>query len=82
MTETNQWEYRVQTIGAMAEHLQRIVPEARIAITNLATGVSTASTTNAEGAWVAPFLPPGAYSVKEITTGNGHTILSTRACNK
>ena len=57
-------ETRGTLLGTVTDSSGASVPEARIAITNLATGVSTASTTNAEGAWLAPFLSPGAYSVK------------------
>ena len=64
LTPLRAQETRGTLLGTVTDSSGASVPEARIAVTNLATGVSTASTTNAEGAWVAPFLSPGAYSVK------------------
>jgi len=45
------------------------IPGARVELNNRATAVRTATTTNAEGYFVMPPVPPGAYDVAASATG-------------
>src|SRR5258708_5339541 len=55
--------------GTVADPSGAAVPNARITIRNLATGVITEATTNAAGIYSAPNLLPGAYDVSAQASG-------------
>ncbi|MFB3825171.1 MAG: TonB-dependent receptor domain-containing protein [Bryobacteraceae bacterium] len=57
-------ETRGTILGTVTDASGATVPQARITVANVATGVAAPSTTNAEGAYVVPFLIPGSYTVK------------------
>ncbi|HET8922287.1 MAG TPA: TonB-dependent receptor [Candidatus Acidoferrum sp.] len=49
--------------GTITDPSERAIPQAQVAITNVATGVTTTVTTNTEGYFTAPNLRPGDYDV-------------------
>ncbi|MGH9325906.1 MAG: TonB-dependent receptor domain-containing protein [Terriglobia bacterium] len=55
--------------GTVTDPSGAVIPNARISIKNNETGVTRASTTNARGAYSAPGLSPGPYTVSASATG-------------
>ena len=55
--------------GAVTEKTGATVAEARITVTNRATGLSRNLTTSAEGDYIAALLPPGDYDITAEATG-------------
>src|SRR5215831_11823739 len=55
--------------GTVADPSGAAVPNARISIRNLATGVITEATTNSAGIYSAPNLLPGDYEVSAQASG-------------
>ena len=55
--------------GTVTDSVGKVVPNVRIAITNIATDVSREVTTNDEGFYSAPNLLPGTYVVKFSAQG-------------
>ena len=55
--------------GTVTDESGAVVPNVNVTITNKATGVSRAATTNAEGYFSAAALPAGDYEVKAEVTG-------------
>jgi hypothetical protein len=55
--------------GTITDPSDRAVPQAQIAITNVATGVTTKVTTNTDGYFTAPNLRPGEYEVTVSAKG-------------
>src|SRR5216684_7876864 len=68
--------------GTVVDSSGRVIPNAGISITNVATGISRAVTTNADGLYSAPNLLPGTYDLKftapgfktEVRSGIGLTV--------
>jgi len=56
-------------VGTVADESGAVIPNATITITNKATGVTRAATTNAEGYFSAPSLLAGDYQVKAEASG-------------
>jgi hypothetical protein len=57
-------ETRGTILGTVTDSSGATIPNARVTVTNLGTGVAAPSTTNTEGAYAVPFLIPGTYNVK------------------
>ena len=55
--------------GTITDPSEKLVPQAQVAITNVATGITTTVVTNAEGFYIAPNLLPGEYQVTVSATG-------------
>src|SRR3712207_6488139 len=55
--------------GRVTDASGAVVPGAVVELRNLSTGVSNATTTNAEGYFVLPPVPPGSYDVVATATG-------------
>lgn len=55
--------------GRVIDSSQGALPGATIVVTNLETGIRTAVTTNGEGYYTLPLLPPGQYSIAVDLTG-------------
>ncbi len=55
--------------GTVFDPSNAVVPGAKIAITNLQTGVSTTTTTNGSGIYDVPSVPPGRYSLTFSKSG-------------
>src|SRR5687768_12144192 len=55
--------------GRVVDASGAAVPGATVEVLNIATGVVTPTTTNAEGSYRAPFLIPGAYRVTVTLQG-------------
>src|SRR6202043_846366 len=55
--------------GTITDPTGRAVPQAQIVIKNMATGVATTVTTNADGFYTAVNLLPGEYQVTISATG-------------
>src|SRR5882672_5023889 len=55
--------------GTVFDPSSAVVPGAKVTITNLQTGVSVTTTTNASGIYDVPSVPPGRYSITFSKTG-------------
>ena len=55
--------------GTVTDASGAVVPQARISIKNVATGISTTALTNSEGLYSAPNLLPGEYELTISATG-------------
>ncbi|MBS1824817.1 MAG: TonB-dependent receptor [Acidobacteria bacterium] len=55
--------------GRIVDSSEAALPNAKVEISNRATGVRTATTTNNEGYYVTPPLSPGAYDIVASATG-------------
>lgn len=55
--------------GTITDPSEKLVPQAHVSITNVATGITTTVTTNADGFYIAPNLLPGEYEVTVSATG-------------
>ncbi|MBI1790751.1 MAG: carboxypeptidase regulatory-like domain-containing protein, partial [Acidobacteria bacterium] len=63
--------------GRVTDPSQATIPNARVELTNRATGIKTATTTNAEGLFVLPPLAPGVYDVVASAAGFAATRLDS-----
>lgn len=55
--------------GTITDPSDKFVPQAQIAITNVATGITTTVTTNSDGFYIAANLLPGEYQVTVSASG-------------
>src|SRR5205823_4280651 len=55
--------------GTVTDQTHAVLPGVTVTVTNLATGVSRATTTNETGVYRVPSLDPGRYSVKAELQG-------------
>ncbi|MGA8041569.1 MAG: carboxypeptidase-like regulatory domain-containing protein, partial [Terracidiphilus sp.] len=62
-------EMRSTLTGRVTDQTGAIVPNARIEVTNTATGARTLLRSNATGNYTAPFLVPGRYKVQASMSG-------------
>src|SRR5215813_1745019 len=51
-------------VGSVTDASGAAIAGAKVTITETSTGVARATTTNAEGGYVLPYLSPGAYKVE------------------
>ncbi|MBV9084281.1 MAG: carboxypeptidase regulatory-like domain-containing protein, partial [Acidobacteriaceae bacterium] len=56
-------------VGTITDETRAVVPEAQVTITEANTNVSRAATTDANGYYSFPNLPPGSYNVKVARQG-------------
>src|SRR4051794_33263436 len=56
-------EYRGSILGRVTDASGAVAPGTTIKVTNVETGVSSETTTGAEGNYHVPFLLPGTYTV-------------------
>ena len=56
-------EFRGSITGTVTDHSKALLPGATVTATHAETGVSTPVVTNANGAYLLPFLAPGHYAV-------------------
>jgi hypothetical protein len=61
-------------VGVVTDSTGAVVPGATVTITNLGNRVVLTLTTNDEGIYEAPFLPPATYEVAAIASGFGKTV--------
>ena len=55
--------------GTITDPSEKLVPQAQVSITNVATGITTTVTTNSDGFYIAPNLLPGEYQVTVSAKG-------------
>jgi hypothetical protein len=55
--------------GTITDPSEKLVPQAQVSITNVATGITTTVTTNSDGFYIAPNLLPGEYQVAVSAKG-------------
>jgi hypothetical protein len=55
--------------GTITDPSDKSIPQAQVAITNVATGITTTVTTNSDGFYIAPNLLPGEYQVTVSAKG-------------
>ncbi len=65
---------RGSIVGVITDSSGAVVPGATVTITNLGNKTVLTLTTNDEGIYDAPFLPPATYEVAAIATGFGKTL--------
>jgi hypothetical protein len=62
-------ESRGTILGRITDPSGAVIPGAQVVVTNTAMGTKTTVTTNGEGMYVAPLLPPGIYQVEASNSG-------------
>jgi hypothetical protein len=62
-------EFRGTISGRVMDQQQALVPGVKIVATETETGAKFSTTSNADGSYVLPFLPPGPYSVSAEAAG-------------
>ena len=62
-------EFRGSVSGRVLDQQQAVVPNAKIMATETETGAKFQTASNADGAYVIPFLPPGPYMLSAEATG-------------
>src|SRR5579862_9155495 len=55
--------------GTVVDEKNAVVPETQITITNTDTGLKREATTNSDGYFTAPLLPPGNYTLASVRQG-------------
>src|SRR5262245_15185250 len=60
--------------GTVADAQGAAIPDAKISITNIATGVTANTTTNSVGAYTVPNLNAGDYQVRASASGFNSTV--------
>ena len=55
--------------GTVVDSSGRVLPNANVTISNVATGVTRSATTNEDGLYIAPNLLPGSYELKFTAPG-------------
>jgi hypothetical protein len=55
--------------GTVTDQNGAVIPDVSIAVINIAQGFQRSATTNGEGAFILPLLPPGKYTVKAEHAG-------------
>src|SRR5258705_12383830 len=55
--------------GTVTDQNDAVIPDVSISVINIAQGFQRSATTNGEGAFVVPLLPPGNYIVKAEHAG-------------
>jgi hypothetical protein len=55
--------------GTITDPSEKLVPQAQVSITNVATGITTTVSTNSDGFYIAPNLLPGEYQVTVSAKG-------------
>lgn len=61
-------------VGVVTDSTGAVVPGATVTITNLGNKAVQTLTTNDQGVYEAPFLPPATYEVSAIAPGFGRTL--------
>jgi hypothetical protein len=62
-------EYRATLTGIVTDPSGAVVPNARLTITNVATGASTVTKAGPSGSYLVPFLAPGPYKIEAEAPG-------------
>jgi hypothetical protein len=62
-------EYRATMLGLLTDPAGAAVPNAKVSIRNVETGVSVSIKADAEGSYLAPYLLPGSYLVSVEAEG-------------
>jgi hypothetical protein len=60
---------RATLSGKIADAQQALIPGAKVTITQTSTGAKTATTSDTQGAYVFPSLPPSIYSISVSASG-------------
>src|SRR5688572_26624384 len=56
-------------VGTVSDNSGAVVAGAKVEVTNTGTNAKREVTTNAEGGYTAPLLPPGSYRISVATPG-------------
>ena len=77
LTITAQAQTITATItGTVTDQAGAVVPSAKVTITAVSTGQAKTATTDAEGRYTVPFLPPGSYRVSVEANGFAKAVRS------
>src|ERR1700723_750295 len=65
------WSQRTSSVitGVITDSSNAVVTNAKVAVTETSTGVSTAAETNSQGRYMISNLPPGSYLLDVTATG-------------
>src|SRR4051812_43753745 len=67
-------EFRATISGVVSDPSGAPVPQARVVVTNAATNVATAASTNSAGVYAVPYLISGTYQIA-VTAGGFDTAI-------
>lgn len=56
-------------LGSVFDPSKAAIPNARVTVSNQDTGIQLSLTTNEDGSYLAPYLPPGTYTVQVSVSG-------------
>ena len=62
-------EFRATISGRVTDHTGALVPNAAVTVTDTDTGAKVVTKTDSAGAYTAPFLLPGKYSIMVVAPG-------------
>jgi hypothetical protein len=62
-------EFRGTVSGTVSDPNGAVVPGATVTIKNNETNIANTTTTNSDGSYTIPLLPPGAYTISAAATG-------------
>lgn len=62
-------EFRATVTGTVADSSGAKIPNAKVDVKNLATGVTVSTVTTGEGTYTTPFLDPGRYAITTTVSG-------------
>src|SRR5713226_5765585 len=65
-------------IGVITDPSGSLVPNAKVTVTNVATGISNEATTDSEGGYQVLLLPIGSYKVTAEATGFRKTVTNAQ----
>ncbi|HKE23578.1 MAG TPA: carboxypeptidase-like regulatory domain-containing protein [Bryobacteraceae bacterium] len=68
-------EFRGTITGTVTDPQGAVVPQTQIRVDDAATGSRYLTTSNSEGLFVVPFLPPGIYRVTVEKSGTQDTVV-------
>src|SRR5215471_4385418 len=62
--------------GAITDQSDARIAHAKVAVTNVRTGISSTTVTNSEGYYSIPYLAPGEYTVAVESSGFKKSVVS------
>ena len=69
LSATCAWAQNAVVTGNVLDSTGAAIPNAKVTIRNVATGVATSTETKAEGSFYLPPQPPGSYSLQAEAVG-------------
>src|SRR5947209_19576114 len=73
--------FSASVLGTVTDNTGGVVPKATVTVTNLGTGQQSVLTTDANGSYQAPLLPPGNYRVAVEQPGFKRSVVEPLVLN-